>query len=154
MELESEIENNLALNKSPFSKLDYYLNYELSSSALYILGICAIAIYPVVMIIITITAVIFTPYLLFILYKEKKFGWITAFFIMVVLPLLINILFISDYFSNILNSIIIGLFYLFCYILKMSTRDWVAEDKARFELNKKRELKKIEEETFNIRYKK
>jgi hypothetical protein len=103
-------------------RLQKYLDYELSTSALVfgswfwgiLLGAALIA------------AVIFTPLMLKILYEEKKYGWLTTFFIMVILPAIIfYFIDINLMYKSILYFIPIGLFFLYCIMLKWAVRGWV-----------------------------
>ena len=70
--------------------------------------------------------VLFTPYLLYVLIKEKHYGWITFFFFMVVLPYIVILIIFFDY---ILLSawllVPILLFYFYCYLLKYSVNEWL-----------------------------
>ena len=63
------------------SKLSQILNYQLSTALLFILwyggGFSVI--------ILTIAAILFSPYILYVLYLEKKNGWIIFFIIIVLL---------------------------------------------------------------------
>lgn len=145
-----ELEKIYSVNKSHLVKLDYYLNYELSSSALFVIALFNVMFLPIIMLV----ALIFTPYLLFVLYKERRTGWIIGFFIMVILPYALMQIFISGYAAIIASSIPLGLFYLYCFALKMSTREWVTAENARNELAYKRKIKQMNEDIFNSRYNK
>lgn len=112
-------------NVARLEKLYTYLNYEVSSSILY-LGSWFI---PMFMPLIFLAAIIFTPYMIFVLYKEKKKGWIIFFFLSTILP----IIFLSNFYPSL---IAIGLipFYFFCFILRMTAKEWLNEMRARNEL--------------------
>ena len=75
-----------------------------------------------------LTAIIFTPWLLYVLVKEKHYGWITTFFVIVILPYLIVYPIVKD--SIFLLPWMIALiipFYLYCGIIKYAVNDWVKE---------------------------
>jgi hypothetical protein len=143
-----EFNGNLTLRNSHIKKLDYYLNYELSTSSLFLLILVNVAFLPIIF----LAAVIFTPYLLFVLIKERKYGWIITFFLMVVLPFTAIQFFVSGAAASLLSSIILGMFYIYCFLLKMTTRDWVSSENARNELAYKRKLKKVQDDIFNNRF--
>lgn len=70
----------------------------------------------------TVIAVLFTPYLLYVMIKEKHYGWITFYFFMVVLPYIFVPL---AFFGHILVPAI--LFYIYCYLLKHTVIEWLKE---------------------------
>ncbi|MCX6151751.1 MAG: hypothetical protein NTX22_14605 [Ignavibacteriales bacterium] len=108
--------------------LQRWLNYELSSSVLLFLwwfgslaGFLMVA-----------AAIIFTPFMLFVLYKERKFGWITTFILMISIPLSLNLITVKDpTFTFIKMLLPLASFYFYCFILRFSVNDWVSEERAR-----------------------
>ena len=112
-------------NTSRLDKFYQYLNYEVSSSLLY-LGTWFI---PMFMPLLFLAAIIFTPYMLFVLYKEEKKGWIIFFVLSTILP----IIFLSNFYPSL---IAIGLipFYFFCFTLRMTAKEWLKERRSRNEL--------------------
>jgi hypothetical protein len=142
-------DGNLTLRKSPIHRLNEILNYELSTSVIYMFMFFSSLFLPVVL----LAIVLFTPYLLYVLFKERKFGWITAFFVLVILPYLIGILFLPSFSAaGMFSTMAMGLFYLYCFLLKMSTREWIAAENARNELEYKRKLKKVKDDIFNSQF--
>jgi hypothetical protein len=100
------------------------LFYELSTSAAFILQ----SFWPVNLYIIIGAAALFTPYMLYVLIKERKFFWILTFFIVVVLPYPVLYLIVGDYIllpGWMLLPIIS--FYFYCFIIKFSVEDWLRE---------------------------
>jgi len=66
--------------------------------------------------------------MLYVLNKERKYGWIALFFFMVVLPYPIIYLIIGDYVlltAWLLLPIIP--FYLYCFLIKFSVDDWLSK---------------------------
>ena len=120
------------------------LYFELSTSAAFILQ----SFFPINIYLIVIAAILFTPYMLFVLFKEKKYGWITFFFLLVVLPYPVTFLIIGDYIllpAWLLLPIIP--FYLYCFLIKYSVSEWLKEynaEKHLAELRKEREEKERE----------
>ncbi|MGE5353530.1 MAG: hypothetical protein ACM3S2_19985 [Ignavibacteriales bacterium] len=102
-------------------RLQKYLNYELSSSFIVVLYFLT----DLAMILMAIAALLFTPLLLKTLFEERKFGWITFFLIVVVIPaVLIFTWDINPQYKVILQAIPLALFYFYCFILKMVIGDW------------------------------
>lgn len=118
--------NNLKFEKTHrLENLYKYLNYEISSSVLYVAG----WFYAILSYVIVIAAIVFTPFMLYVLYKEGKNGWIISFSIVIILPLISILLFYPD-------LLIVGLapFYLFCFLLRMEVKGWLTEMRARNDL--------------------
>ncbi len=100
------------------------LYFPLSTSAAFFVQ----SIYPLNLYIIIALAILFTPYMLYVLIKERKYGWIIIFFLVVVLPYPVLYLIIGDYIllpAWMLLPIIP--FYFYCFIIKFSVEDWLRE---------------------------
>jgi hypothetical protein len=100
------------------------LFFELSTSVAFVL----FSFYPINLYIIIIAAILFTPYMLYVLIKERKYGWIVMFFLVVVLPYPVLYFIIGDYIllpGWMLLPIIP--FYFYCFIIKFSVEDWLRE---------------------------
>jgi len=100
------------------------LYFELSTSAGFILS----SFWPINLYIIIAAAILFTPYMLYVLIKERKYGWIVIFFSMVVLPYPVIYLIIGEYIlltAWLLLPVIP--FYLYCFLIKFSVDDWLRE---------------------------
>jgi hypothetical protein len=137
--------------KSHLKRLNYYLNFEISSVIFYMIFLFISRTLTVILL--GAVALIFVPYMLFVLFKEKKTGWIIAFAIMVIIPFILGLLFYSPEFkSMLLTNIALGTFFLYCFLLKMSTRDWVSDENARNELQRQRKQRKIENDIFFNRF--
>jgi cellulose synthase/poly-beta-1,6-N-acetylglucosamine synthase-like glycosyltransferase len=97
--------------------------------------------------IVTAAAILFTPFLLFVLIKEKYYSWIIFYFFMVVLPYIFIPL---AFFGHILFPAI--LFYIYCYFLKHTVTEWLEEYDAhlgREEQKRKSEQRKKDEMRWN-----
>jgi len=82
----------------------------------------------ILIIIITSTAFIFIPYILFVLIKENRKGWIAFLIIIVLFPVLfISMIFHLSIFYNMAALFPIFLYTLFCYLLKSQISEWLSE---------------------------
>lgn len=145
-----EDEFQLNLRESNLTRLNYILNYELSSGLMLLLSY----LYILLIFLSAIAAIIFTPFLLYVLVKEKKTGWLIFFFISIFFPpFIFSLLLPVGIFSLVNLSIMLGGFYLYCFLLKMQTRDWVKEENAAKELEEKRRLKKIKDDLYFLAFK-
>jgi len=82
----------------------------------------------IISIVVSLTAIIASPFILWILSKEKRNGWIIGFIVSVVIPLLfVFLLFGVNTFRN--QSVFLPiLFYsVFCYMLNSEVKDWLNE---------------------------
>lgn len=78
--------------------------------------------------IIVAAAIIFTPYIFYVLIKERKFGWIIIFFVMIIIPLLfVHFLFIDALFHDAIIMIPLASFYFYCYLIKYEVDRWLNE---------------------------
>ncbi len=116
------------------SRLSKILNYQLSTTVLFLLwygGALTLGI-------VTIAAILFSPYMLYILYLEKKNGWIIFFVVLVLLPIIAIIL------SSISELLFIplALVYFYYFLLKFVVRDWIQERNAKRELHERIEKSK------------
>ena len=115
--MEIEIEKNFNLRR-----LSYWLNYSLSSITLFWLSF----FFNIALIIFSIAAIIFAPFMLKVLYEERKWGWIIFFIVIVVLPLATVFIFLfkTNYFQAI-GLIPLAFFYLYCFLLRLTIVDWL-----------------------------
>jgi hypothetical protein len=134
------MEHNIGYSEEDYllKKLKYFLNYELSSSSLYLLSF----VYFSTFVLAIIAAVIFTPFLIYVLYKNRKYFWLILFFVFILFPTLII------YFTNLKEMVLsialyieLGLFYFYCVVLRFVVADWVEDVKAK-EFRKKYEAEK------------
>lgn len=99
------------------------LYFELSTAVIFILNFWPINLYVIVG-----ASILFTPYMLYVLFKERKYGWIVIFILMVVLPYPVIYLIIGEYIlltAWLLLPVIP--FYLYCFLIKFSVDDWLGE---------------------------
>ena len=136
--------NRLSLGDQ-LSKLSRVLNYQLSTTLLIVLTYAGI----LTIIVATIAATIFSPYILYILYSENKFGWITFFILMVLFPMLIIILLgIWE-----LMLIPLALAYFYYFLLKFVVRECIQERNAKRVFEEQLKLsKEKEKQEENLNY--
>jgi len=135
--------NIVSSERYNLEKMSRYLNYELSTAVFYFLSYA----WGFTLLLAIIAATLFTPFLLFVLFKEKKIAWLISFFISVIIPLIICII-LGVIYGHLAAFILVplGFFYLFCFVFKYSVNDRLAELKAREDLNRKREERRLEKE--------
>lgn len=110
------------------TRLRKYLNYQVSSSLLYFLSFQVF----IFIFIASAAALIFTPFMLYVLITEKKYGWIVFFIIIFIVPtaMLLMLSWMVE-FSKPLLFISLGLFYFYCFLLRFQVNDWSKEAMAR-----------------------
>ncbi|MGE5315857.1 MAG: hypothetical protein ACM3Q4_14280 [Acidobacteriota bacterium] len=101
-------------------RLQQWLDYELSTSVLILLQ----TLWKVTIIVAAVAAVVFTPFMLSVLWHERRWGWIVSFFMVVVIPFVIALLGASAKYAFILWLIPLGTFYLYCGALRLSIGSW------------------------------
>ncbi len=108
------------------SRIDYHLsiisrilNFQISSSILFLLSFFS----GIFLIIIIVSALIFIPYLIFVLWIARKKSWLISFLILTVLPLIITLIFFKESIIYVL-FFIIPIFFLYCFALRYSITEW------------------------------
>ena len=115
--MEIEIDKNYNVKR-----LRYWLNYNIGSMPLYLVSL----FYVYAIIIFEAAAIIFTPFMLKILFEEKKWGWIIFFVVFVLLPIAcIYIFTFKSNFFNVLKLIPLVLYYVYCSLLRLAITDWL-----------------------------
>jgi nitrogen fixation/metabolism regulation signal transduction histidine kinase len=105
-------------------RLHHTLTYAGSSAALFV-GYPIIG-YFIVLIILNVTAIIYAPYLIKTLIRLKKWRWIIAFGIMVIIPaVLVYLISYQSIYRSVFAFIPLLMFYIFCWILRFSIPDWI-----------------------------
>jgi hypothetical protein len=93
--------------------------------------------------------VLFIIFLFYVLIKEKRYGWITIFFFMIVLPYIVILLMFYDFVllsAWLLVPVILFLF--FCFLLKYSVAEWLKDYYAHeeYEEQKRESVKRKQDE--------
>lgn len=132
-------------------KLSKYLNYQFSSSLLFILSY----IWGITLILAIIAATFFIPFSLYCFVKIKKISWIISFFIVVIIPFISCVIFGLKFgYLSAFLLIPLGLFYFYCFMLKLIIKDQLEEVIAREELLKERETEQKEQELWQKQFEK
>jgi len=81
---------------------------------------------------ITISAILFSLYILYILFIEKKWKWILSFFIFVVIPFVLTYMIFQQFVFIMMGAFPPILFYgIYCYLLKAEVQSWLIRDNSR-----------------------
>ncbi|HSW55120.1 MAG TPA: hypothetical protein VLH59_08525 [Ignavibacteriaceae bacterium] len=103
--------------------------------------------YPLILIV--GAAVLSTPFLFYVLIKEKRWAWIIIFVVMVVLPCLFYYSISFGYFFTIFGMTVVMIpFYLYFLLLRYTVGEWLAEYEGQ-EMRKERkreEARRLKEE--------
>jgi|GEM_PF-2958658 len=88
-------------------------------------------------------AILFTPYIFYVLIKEKKFGWIILYFAMIIIPEVLGYLIFKDTLAFEAALLIpLAFFYFYCYLIKFEVDKWLAD----YSWHQERMQQKIETE--------
>lgn len=73
--------------------------------------------------------VLVTPFIFYVLYREKRFGWLVSYFIMVILPVTLFFIIFQDSLEYIIWMPIYYMvpFYFYSFIIKFSVDEWIRE---------------------------
>ena len=105
-------------------RLHHTLTYAGSSAALFV-GYPIIG-YFIVLNILIVTAIVYTPYLIKTLIALKKWRWVIAFGIMVIVPmLLVYTISYQSIFRSVFAFTPLLMFYIFCWVLRFCIPDWI-----------------------------
>jgi hypothetical protein len=130
-----EIRESSKFPNDHLDRLALFLNYELSASLLFFFSF----VVWIFLFIAILIAGIFIPYLIYVLLKEGRHGWILSFNVMILTPLIISILFLPSYFSIFL-LLSVALFYCYCFFLRITINEWIRERNWRLQLIEQREI--------------
>ncbi len=73
-------------------------------------------------------AILFAPYIIYVLAREKHYGWIITFFILNILPIPVVYFILRDSFLLVPGLLTLILpFYLYCFLIKFVVDDWLKE---------------------------
>ena len=83
-------------------------------------------VFPIMFSIVFFPPAIFTPYILYVLFKEKRYGWIVTYFIFVIVPGAIAVT-VLGFAYGLIILILFAPFYFFCFLIKFSVEEWIRE---------------------------
>ncbi len=144
----NEIE--IRLSNTNLTRLSKYLNYEIAGSVLFLFSFFA----GFLIFFLIVAALVFTPFMLYELYKENKNGWIVFFFILIVVPFILSIIFhltVSFVFPWYL--IVLALFYFYCFLLRIEVNNWMRERRSKLQYIIEKQKRQIETEVFMSKFK-
>jgi hypothetical protein len=102
-------------------RLQRWLSFELSAGVLFLLSF----FYKLVLYIFAAVAFIFIPFLLYVLYQQKRIGWIILLVLAVIGPaIVITFGQVSNMWSFILNYVIVAFFLFYCFALRLTIPGW------------------------------
>jgi hypothetical protein len=122
-------------------KLKRILNYQISTWLLFMISFLFIS--PILIVILAVAALLFAFYIIFALYKNHKYGWIAAFFITTIIPVIILAFIVELNYSVIILLIIeVAAFFIYCAALRLTVNLWVKEieSKRLFDYRWKKEI--------------
>lgn len=77
---------------------------------------------------ITISAMVVSPYFLYILFIEKKKKWVLSFFTFVAVPFFLAYMIFKQFFFSMMGAYFPVLFYgFYCYLLKSEVEKWLSK---------------------------
>ena len=72
--------------------------------------------------------VLVTPFIFYVLYREKRYGWLVSYFFIVILPVVIFYLIFQDMIEYIIwLPVYMVPFYFYCFLIKFSVDEWIRE---------------------------
>jgi len=145
----TEIDQHLSNNN--LTRLSKYLNYQISTVGLFVLSFLSFGF----IFLVTIAAIIFTPFMLYVLYKENKNGWIVFFIILVVIPFILStILHFTVTFIFPWYLIVLVIFYFYCFLLRLEVNNWMRERRSRLQYLLEKQRREDETEVFMTQFNK
>ena len=121
--------------------LDQGANY---FGARYLNPITSICIYGAVLVV-----PFFVTYMLYVLYKENRLGWVMAYFLLVSPAAAVHFLFINNDSMNFATlALVVGLSFFYFVFLRFQVHSWDEEEKAKAALFEKKKRKEFEENTY------
>lgn len=114
------------LRVAKLRRLYYWLSYHRFTGFLY--GGLLIVPWVVILVALIAAAVVFAPYMLFVLYKEGKRGWLIFFAVLVGGPVALTFIHTGSHpFDVFLDFMPLLAYYFYCYLLRFSVREWISD---------------------------
>lgn len=114
------------INLPQVRRLYYWLSYNRYSIFVYG-GLFYIPAAPILLLL-TVLAGVFAPYMLYVLYRNGKRGWLVTFGIVVGIPVVLAFVPTgSDIFNAMLRFLPLLTFYFYCYMLRFSVGEWISD---------------------------
>lgn len=117
---------NSGTNLPQLRRLHYWLSYNRYSIVIFGGGFYLPA--EVLMAILIPLAVIFAPYVLYVLYRNHKNGWLVFFAILVGIPTVLAFLSTGNFVLDTgLHFLPLLTFYVYCFLLRLAVDDWISD---------------------------
>lgn len=73
--------------------------------------------------------VLVTPFIVYVLYREKRYGWLASYFIIVIIPVILFFIIFQDSLEFLIWMPVYYMvpFYFYSFILKFSVDEWIRE---------------------------
>lgn len=114
------------MRASQLNRLYYWLSYHRFSIVLY--GALYCLPWLLVFLAVVILALVFAPYMLYVLYKNGKRGWLVTFAAVVGVPIVLAFIPTgSRFFGIFLDFMPLLAFYFYCYLLRFSVGEWISD---------------------------
>ena len=111
-------------------RISTILNYEIAGGTLYLMSF----FHKFLIYLASLAALLFLPYLLYFFVVERKYGWLGFLIITLIIPAILSFLLIENPLTQtIINYVILGYFYLICFILKYVVKEWLTERLSKIE---------------------
>ncbi len=117
--------NSTLQGNERLKNLRKWLNFELPGAVLFAISF----FYNVAFTVFIVVAIIFTPYMIFVLIQERRYGWILFFVLFVLLPGAVSYYFLMEGATvgggfirggMLAGAIPMALYLFYCYFLKLS----------------------------------
>lgn len=113
------------------SKMNTILNYQLSGAGIGLGYFLLFASFWFVVAVLTLSAIVFSGYLLFVLKKENHKVWFYSYIFCVLIPNSIMYILGFVYSNYVLLIIPLLLFYFFFFLIRVSANEWLSEKRAK-----------------------
>ncbi len=114
-----------ASSQIKLERLQRWLTLEGSSAVAFLVLLAGVPFIPVILLL-SVAALIFTPYLLFVLFRTGHRGWMVGFAVMVGTPYLLWLLPVSHPVLTVVVRLLpLFMFYLYCWLLRLAVGEWI-----------------------------
>ncbi len=122
------INPKLQLDVAQLRRLHRWLSY--NRYTIFIYGGGLYLLVPTLLVLIVL-AIVFAPYMLFVLYKNGKRGWLIFFGVLVGIPTVLAFSSTDNIvLSTLLHYLPLLTFYFYCFLLRLSVDDWVSDSSS------------------------
>ncbi len=117
---------NSESNLARLRRLHYWLSYNRYTILIYGGGFYLSA--GILMALLIPLAIIFAPYVLYVLFRNHKYGWLVFFAVLVGIPTGLAFLSTGNFVLDTgLHFLPLLTFYLYCFLLRLAVDDWISD---------------------------